>query len=166
MRKEAWFTEDSLVVLEKYFLWNTKLKIFEFGMGASTVWLDKMDSVELLVSVEHDETWYNEVTSRVNKDKTKTILAERPYSQIIEQYDNEYFDSVIVDGRDRVKCIESSASKVKKGGILILDNSERLEYTDGINLLKDWIRTDYEQTKPDKYDFTYPCWTTSIFKKI
>jgi hypothetical protein len=125
-----------------------------------------MDSVDLLVSVEHDDSWYNEVTSRVNQSKTKTILAERPYNQKIEEYENEYFDCVIVDGRDRVKCIESSSSKVKKGGILILDNSERLEYIDGINFLRDWIRNDYEQINPDKYGFTYPCWTTSIFKKI
>ena len=31
--------------------------------------------------------------------------------------------------------------------------------------MKDWNRIDCKQNRPDKYGFTYPNWTTSIFIK-
>ena len=45
---------------------------------------------------------------------------------------------MFIDGRDRVKCIQNSIDRVKPKGIIVLDNSEREEYKDGIMLLKDW----------------------------
>lgn len=40
---------------------------------------------------------------------------------------DEYFDIIIVDGIHRVNCAYASLNKLKKGGILILDDSNRIE---------------------------------------
>jgi len=202
-RKEAWFTEDSIIEFERFLNTNTNLKIFEFGMGASTIWLSKFPSVSLLISNEHDKDWFNEVSEQIfqlgkqpqpHADNMNFVgfrqcggdiyedaeliifgegkpiknvnlnFRERPYDWHIKLYDDEYFDCVIVDGRDRVKCLESAKSKIKPNGLLILDNSERTEYASGIELYSGWERQDFKQPLPDKYGFTYPDWTTTFFK--
>jgi predicted O-methyltransferase YrrM len=168
-RNEAWFTEASIIEFERFLNTNTNLKIFEFGMGASTIWLSKFPSISLLVSVEHDKNWFHEVGEQIkNTERTGGCglnLSERPYDYCIKSYDDDFFDCVIVDGRDRVKCLESAKSKIKPNGLLILDNSERTEYVSGIELYSGWERQDFKQPLPDKYGFTYPDWTTTFFKK-
>ena len=44
----------------------------------------------------------------------------------------------MVDGRARNGCIFHCIKKVKNGGIVILDNSERVEYNFGKNLLNNY----------------------------
>ena len=84
---------------------------------------------------------------------------------MIDQFVHEHFHIIIVDGRDRVLCVQSSLPKLKSGGWLILDNSERPEYGAAIDMMAGWNRIDFRQMRPDKYNFTYPDWTTSIFIK-
>lgn len=50
------------------------------------------------------------------------------YASYIDKFPDSYFDVVLVDGRARPSCIKHSLSKVKKGGLLILDNAERPYY--------------------------------------
>lgn len=50
------------------------------------------------------------------------------YVNVINQFPNEYFDFVIIDGRSRSSCLKQSVLKVKVGGYLVLDNTERDYY--------------------------------------
>ena len=50
------------------------------------------------------------------------------YVKSILKYPDNYFDIVLVDGRARRSCIFYSIPKVKPGGLLVLDNTERTEY--------------------------------------
>ncbi len=52
----------------------------------------------------------------------------KTYVTFIDRYADEYFDIVLVDGRSRPSSIFHSLSKVKKGGYLIVDNSDRKYY--------------------------------------
>ncbi|MBI3912599.1 MAG: hypothetical protein HY327_00165 [Chloroflexi bacterium] len=52
----------------------------------------------------------------------------RNYAKQIDPFPEQYFDVVLIDGRARPACLMHSASKVKPGGLLILDNAERLYY--------------------------------------
>ena len=46
---------------------------------------------------------------------------------------------IVVDGRARASCMFQSISKLRPGGMLILDNSDRSYYLDGISfLLEGW----------------------------
>ncbi len=45
------------------------------------------------------------------------------------------FDIVIVDSVDRVSCIKVSIEMLKDSGVIILDNSEVKEYSEGILFL-------------------------------
>lgn len=61
------------------------------------------------------------------------------YVSTIDQFQDQSFDIVFIDGRARASCIVHSCPKIKHGGWLILDNSERNYYTMNTSiLLKDW----------------------------
>lgn len=50
------------------------------------------------------------------------------YVKVIDNYPDYYFDLVLIDGRARPSCIMHAIKKVKKGGIIVLDNSDRVRY--------------------------------------
>lgn len=68
------------------------------------------------------------------------------YVKSIDRFQNNYFDAVIVDGRARQSCIAYSIPKIKKGGILLLDNAERNYYIETNPEMEDaekWRRLDF-----------------------
>ncbi len=50
------------------------------------------------------------------------------YARTIDQFPLEYFDLVLVDGRARPSCIQQAIPRLKKGGLLVVDNTERPHY--------------------------------------
>ncbi len=60
------------------------------------------------------------------------------YSAEILKMPGSSLDLVIVDGRARVTCALNAVHKLKSGGILMLDNSERNRYTKIHDTLKNW----------------------------
>lgn len=107
---------------------SKNLIIFEYGSGSSTLFYAK--HVKRVVSVEHDEAWYNKIV------KSKAQNAEMIFSKLEKggEYSKkaatlgEQFDMIIVDGRDRVNCCISSVAALNPSGVLVLDDSERAEY--------------------------------------
>ena len=98
-------------------------------------------------------------------DKPSYGYNYKEYVTIIDSYTNLYFDCILIDGRSRPACIKHSLSKLKIGGLLVLDNSDRAYYlTQTQNLLS----TDYKKIigsfSPSPYAqiFTH----TTIWKKI
>ena len=52
----------------------------------------------------------------------------RAYASSIDAHPDAWFDVVIVDGRSRPSCLRHALSKVRSGGLLVLDNAEREYY--------------------------------------
>ena len=52
----------------------------------------------------------------------------KKYASYISKFPDNYFDIVLVDGRSRPSCLFHSVMKVKKGGLLVLDNADRKYY--------------------------------------
>jgi hypothetical protein len=53
----------------------------------------------------------------------------RRYAAEIDSFPDGSLDLVLVDGRARPSCLAHAAPKVRPGGLLILDNSDRAYYT-------------------------------------
>lgn len=85
------------------------------------------------------------------------------YASAIDVYPDEYFDVVLVDGRARPSCLFHSLDKVKNGGFLVLDNSDRAYYLSG---MKGKLE-DYEMVVNDFGPTPYIGWftQTSIWKR-
>jgi len=64
----------------------------------------------------------------VSDDRDFDGLWFQNYAATIDDYASIAFDVVIVDGRGRPSCIKHSVDKVRRGGYLVLDNTERSYY--------------------------------------
>lgn len=87
------------------------------------------------------------------------------YVKVIEGYQPEYFDIILVDGRARPSCIKLAIPHLKQGGYLIIDNTERNYYLTYFKkfLAKQFIQ-ELRTTAPVNYtpDFTQ----TTILRKL
>jgi hypothetical protein len=71
------------------------------------------------------------------------------YVSKIDDYPDSYFNIISIDGRARASCIMHSIKKVKVGGIIILDDSDREYYTKNTwQYLTGFIRRDFYGAKP------------------
>ncbi len=109
---------------------SQSLSIFEYGSGNSTLFYAKR--VKKVVSVEHDEAWYQRIVQEKasNAEMIFTALEKGgEYSQKAKLL-GEKFDVIIVDGRDRVNCCKFSIDALTDHGVLVLDDSEREMYAE------------------------------------
>jgi hypothetical protein len=84
------------------------------------------------------------------------------YVNVISQYPDSSFDIISVDGRSRNACIRAALKKLRPGGMLILDNSERLQYAQSFDVLSDFgVRMSFAGCGPYNRYF----WETTIFIK-
>jgi hypothetical protein len=155
-----WVTYEAIDWMANHI--NKDMILFEWGSGGSTIFFS--NRVKKVVSVEHDLLWYQEVFMTVSKKGYQNILLtlaepERSestepwytstdtsfsgysfekYVREIDTYPDAFFDIVVVDGRARLGCMKHALHKIKSGGFLILDNSDRQEYQKGCELFSDW----------------------------
>ena len=133
-----WLVPESIEFLDGYL--TKDMQTLEFGSGGSTRWTAKR--VKHMVSVDHKQKFYNICKERVAINEIINVdlrLMSQPYDSICDEFDDEFFDFVLVDGRDRVRCVEKSMRVLKSGGILMLDNAQRLRYKPiRRTLLADW----------------------------
>lgn len=174
-RKQPWFSYAAIDFLNTLEL-KQKL-VFEYGSGGSTLyWLKRGAWV---TSVEHDPVWYNSLHNKRLDDPAldyRLVLPEHigpntlnpadpdscsstdalflehtfvKYCSQIDEFPDKTFDLVLVDGRARPGCIKHAYQKVKIGGCLILDNSDRGYYLEKTaELLKYFERRIYAGATP------------------
>jgi len=105
----------------------------EFGSGRSTLWFAK--KVKHITSIEHDSNWHEKVSEwladsglsyKVNYHLFTDGAGKSPscnYIKIIDTFDKESFDFILIDGMLREYVAVKSLNNLKKGGIIIIDNA-------------------------------------------
>lgn len=109
--------------------------ILEYGSGNSTTFYSQR--VKQVHSVEHDQAWYQQVSAQLPPNVSLhyvDLQTDGDYARFAVA-SHSAFDVIIVDGRDRVNCVKHSVSSLSPRGVLVLDDSERQEYSDGITLM-------------------------------
>jgi hypothetical protein len=107
--------------------------VFEYGGGASTLWLRDLGAT--VITVEDDEDWFRGLAELLPDADLRFIRRSTqwnatpdgpfdPYSHAIDAEPDDAFDLVIVDGQARRDCVLAAAPKVKPGGMLLLDDSQ------------------------------------------
>ena len=152
-----WFTFDAINYLQTHL--QRGGRVFEYGSGGSTLfwlsfeaalvvsiehdrqWFDLLNQhvgqlpyVDYRLITPERETFdgpHNpaDPTCYCSEGASFCGYSFRNYVGQIDEFPNDYFDVVSIDGRARPSCIMHSVGKVKPGGILILDNAERSYYT-------------------------------------
>lgn len=110
--------------------------LFEFGSGYSTHFYAR--KVGTVVSLEYDEQWFRIIKADMPGNVT-LVFREK-------DVDGEYcravhaagvaFDVVVVDGRDRVNCVKQSISALSARGVILLDDSQKEKYREGIEFAR------------------------------
>lgn len=159
-----WITIVAKDYIQEYLKKRQKqeISVFEYGSGGSSLFF--LNNAGEVVSVEHNEEWFNRVEviianrniqgwegcfvkaepieKKLQGEKREAGNPDHYYSDgdnfkdyvfknyasTIDKFHDNYFDIVLVDGRSRPSCIKHSVNKVKKGGLLVLDNAEREYY--------------------------------------
>jgi predicted O-methyltransferase YrrM len=132
---------------------GSDVTVFEYGSGASTAWLARR--CRRVHSVEHDPEWaeraralcrgYDNVEVRAiaatpaNRDTRCrsqragwTGLSFDRYVESIRDYPFA-FDLIVIDGRCRVECLVEAERKIKDGGLIVFDDSDRRRYRQAID---------------------------------
>jgi len=165
-----WLVPKSIIEIENLLSKIISPKVLEFGMGNSTIWFHKKFDCEIF-SIEHDKEWYNKIKESIKNEKVTLVLKESmpidplndllivSYADSVDHFSDEYFDLILIDGRNRVECFEHSERLLKKGGLLVLDNSERHDY---IKIMNDYS-TKTKETFVSENDPNG--WSTTIWIK-
>lgn len=138
------FIASHLETLEK------PIKVFEWGSGASTLWLAKR--ADKVISIEHDSKWYALLQPfLLDYPNVQSILVEpehllidekftsnkilgvnfKSYVTSITNYPDQY-DLIIIDGRARAACLQSCIPFLAPHGMVIFDNSNRERYQNAL----------------------------------
>lgn len=136
-------------------------RVFEFGAGGSTIWLSALGAH--ITSVEHDSAWYGQIRPAL-PSTVRLILAEPAktgsiasdaasgyfddYVSCIDDIENLSLDLVVVDGRARVASALAAIPKVRPGGMLLLDDSDRPRYGEAHRRLSAWPHDVIRGLKP------------------
>lgn len=126
---------------------SAPMRAFEYGSGASTIWLARrFDEVH---SVEHHRGFGEMMSGELEKfshvslriidpvaTPTPTIGSRKEghagldftdYVRSIDSVDGK-FNLIVIDGRAREACLEAAKGRLAPGGIIVFDNSMRRRY--------------------------------------
>ncbi len=117
---------------------HSEMTGFEWGSGRSTTWFSKY--LKYLYSIEQDLSWHQYVQNKLKESNISNVECIHiavdghedrlnvplPYVDRIEEFPDEYFDFIVVDGHYRQQCLVKAQKKLKRGGHLLLDNSNWL----------------------------------------
>lgn len=167
------------------------MSVFEYGTGGSTIFISKrvkeLISVEhdkywyhlvrdkiakenivnykiLLKEPEpgiFDKVDYSNPESYLSSLPKYRGMNFKSYATTIQEFPDESFDLVFIDGRARPSCIANALAKVRPGGYLMLDNSDRKHYFQGKNLLTKWRSKRFYGIGP----YTTSFWETTVWRK-
>lgn len=147
-----WMNYSLLAFLHERLLKN--MIVFEYGSGNSTLFF--ADHVQSVTSVEADKKWYDELLHKIPENVNLIFQAadvDGQYCRTIDKDETQY-DMVIVDGEDRINCLQMGLAKLNTTGVLILDDSNRSEYRNGIALVTQsgYKSLNFEGLKPNAFE--------------
>jgi predicted O-methyltransferase YrrM len=119
--------------------------ILELGSGRSTAWFARRAG--RVISLEDNEYWFPRTRERLEHAGLSNVdLRLRPvedFPREVASLPDAAFDLVVVDFLEapsvtRIDVLEPAVKKVRAGGYLLLDDSDRPGYAEAYELLAGW----------------------------
>jgi hypothetical protein len=119
--------------------------VLELGAGRSTPWLARRAG--RVLSFEDDGFWADETRGRLRELGLENVeLRELPVDEFAAEVDvlpDAGFDLVVLDFLEaptvtRMDVLRPAMNKVRSGGLLLLDDSDRPGYAEAFEMLADW----------------------------
>jgi predicted O-methyltransferase YrrM len=147
-----WWTYDAIGEVDFWLASRPgAVRVFEYGSGASTMWLARR--VAEVHSVEHHRGFGEMMQgalasfSNVSLSIIEPVSSSAPlvgsqkeghqgldfadYVDAIDAVEGQ-FDLVVVDGRAREACLRKAIERLAPGGMIVFDNSRRRRYREAI----------------------------------
>jgi hypothetical protein len=128
-----WWNVAATRAVETFLAERPGARVFEWGAGASTIWLARRCAS--VTSVEHDPDWLarfkRQADGRDNIALMGRSITTDAYVAAIDEVGG-LFDLIVVDGRQRVACLERARDRLAPQGLILFDDSGRARYRDGI----------------------------------
>jgi hypothetical protein len=143
LRNFPWWTPNAVKFVNNILTKDSL--VLEFGSGGSTPWL--CQRVKKVTTIEHNSIWFK-IVQKTKCSNLDLRLINRPYNTICDQFKDEFFDFIMVDGRDRVLCFTSALRTLKKGGWIGLDDSTRIKYKEAWDSVLSWKKLETKNLDP------------------
>ncbi len=132
-----WYTYPAIEYISQFDFSNKT--IFEFGCGYSSLfWAKRAKNV---ISIEDNPNWFEKWQKEFNEENLD--IRWRDEGEIYENAifeDEQKYDVIIIDGKRRFQCAQTAIEKLADGGMIILDDSDRVntsdEYKKAIKILQ------------------------------
>jgi hypothetical protein len=144
-----WWTYRAIDAVDEFLQSRTNASVFEFGSGASTIWLARRAGT--VHTTEHDKEWFDLMQSRIatypgiqiTHVPVDSVLSEDPLyhsqkeayaGQSFENYvktiikTDQLYDLIVIDGRARPACLAVAQTCLSEGGMIVFDNTKRQRY--------------------------------------
>ncbi len=150
---EPWLTPGAVTFLKTAL--RPDMRGLEFGSGRSTRWY--ASQLQHLLSIEHHQGWYEKVKAELqqrgvrNVDYRHVALSHPesaptfpeydplpPYVGVIREHPEASLDFVVVDGHYRQACVREALSRLKPGGLLLVDDTNMIQPLSGWGVPADW----------------------------
>jgi hypothetical protein len=150
-----WYTYPAIEYLSQFDF--SGANVFEFGAGNSSMfWAQRARSV---TSVESDPAWFERVKAGARANQTVLLRQDREgYVRGLMEQDGT-FDVVVIDGKWRHACADAAVHKLREGGMIVFDNSDRFPELVSSLRGQGFFEVDFSGFGPMN---NYP-WTTSVF---
>lgn len=140
-----WWTLDSTSLVDEFLSARPGARVFEWGSGASTIWLEKRAAE--VFSVEYDPEWAELMQTIVGPGTTVVQVSASndthpkvpsgmwghkgldysAYVAAIDAVEGE-FDLIVIDGRARTACLDKAVERLSPDGVIVFDNTNRARY--------------------------------------
>ena len=132
-----WYTYPAIEYLSQ-FDYSSK-KVLEYGCGYSSLfWSNRAQKV---VSIEDNLQWFEKWRKEFKAENLD--IRWRDEGEIYEKAafeDNQKYDVIVIDGKRRWQCAEAAVRALEQGGMVILDDSDRIntseEYVKAVDILQ------------------------------
>jgi predicted O-methyltransferase YrrM len=128
-RHQPWLTRQSVRLIDK--LLRPGDRGLEWGAGRSSLWLAAR--LSHLLTIEDDPVWATRIARQACAQGIDGRLdirllscsgdASSPYVRVVDSLDTASIDVCLIDGRLREHCFLGVLPKLRRGALLILDNS-------------------------------------------
>lgn len=145
MSLKPWMQPGQIELIERILtsFGKKRVDVLEWGAGGSTVYfpslMDKKGIDYRWLSVEHNAKWFARMERALRHNpKVKLKLFEVDRRTAVAQDYDDYvsypatlqrkFDFILVDGRQRARCLMLASNLLEPGGIVFLHDAEREWY--------------------------------------
>jgi predicted O-methyltransferase YrrM len=141
--------------------------VLELGAGRSTVWFARRAG--RVISFEDNEFWLQRAAERLCREGLEVDLRLMPVNALAEAVatlPEAAFDLVVLDFLEspqvtRIDVLRPAREKVRPGGLLLLDDSDRPGYARAYELLAGWREDRFAGVKDE---WPQAC-ETAIFRR-